>query len=442
MTASRLLLVISLFAVAGASARGEETQMRNLSLEEALRLALDRNPQVRLASAQVQEAVGRVLQASALRTPSVDLNVDYTRLERVPVIQTPIPPDYTRMETFQLSPKENVVGTISIAQALLTGGRAGGTFRQAQAGNEAASLQLDRTRQEIAFSVKQGYYAILLALESTKVAQAAEAAAAEHVRIASAHLAAGTAPRFDVLRAETELSHARQAVIQAQTQRDVAKVALAVVLGQEKPVEFLLTSAFQQPAAIPEPAELLQKAINQRPDLKKLQALEKASLASIQVAKSDKKPTVSAVWARQSVLNSSAFSTGGWTLMATARFNIFNSTLTRGKIEEANAAVEQTKARFEQLKQAVVLELAQAYLKLRDAREEITAAQKEIEQADEALRVATLRYREGMGTATEEIDAVAAQARARNSYNLALYNYNTALAELDLALGASVKTPQ
>jgi hypothetical protein len=72
----------------------------------------------------------------------------------------------------------------------------------------------------------------------------------------------------------------------------------------------------------------------------------------------------------------------------------------------------------------------------------MTASQKEMEQADEALRIPAVRHGEEMGTASGEIDAVAAQARARNSYNLALYNCNVALAQLDLALGTPVRRPQ
>ena len=93
-------------------------------------------------------------------------------------------------------------------------------------------------------------------------------------------------------------------------------------------------------------------------------------------------------------------------------FPFFDNGLTRGRVREAQAFQERDRATLERLRQQVDLDVRQALLDISEARQRITTSEKELISAREALRVAEVRYRSGVGTTVEVTDAQLAVSRA------------------------------
>ncbi len=120
-------------------------------------------------------------------------------------------------------------------------------------------------------------------------------------------------------------------------------------------------------------------------------------------------------------------------------FPIFDGGVTAQKIKEAELRLEQLKLVEAQLRQGIELQVRQAALNLGAAGEELATAGKTIEQAREALRLAQVRFREGVGTNLEVIVAQAALSQADAARVQALFSYNTARAQLERAVGGPVQ---
>ena len=88
-----------------------------------------------------------------------------------------------------------------------------------------------------------------------------------------------------------------------------------------------------------------------------------------------------------------------------------------------------------QAREKVELEIRQDYLSVFAAKEQIRAAEATVEQAEEAYKIATIRYQSGVGINLDVLDAQLALSQAKTNYVTALYDYNIGLATLEHAMG-------
>ncbi|MGH8629946.1 MAG: TolC family protein, partial [Burkholderiales bacterium] len=105
---------------------------------------------------------------------------------------------------------------------------------------------------------------------------------------------------------------------------------------------------------------------------------------------------------------------------------------------EAQLRLQQLQATELQQKQLVELEVRQAFLNLQSAAEELAGADALVAQAQEALRIANVRFQSGVGTNLEVLNAQTSASQAEASRVQALFNYNLARATLERAVGADL----
>lgn len=88
-----------------------------------------------------------------------------------------------------------------------------------------------------------------------------------------------------------------------------------------------------------------------------------------------------------------------------------------------------------QSRESVELEVRQDYLNILAAKEQIRATEAFVAEAEEAYKIAAVRYSSGVGTNLDVLDAELQLSTARTNYISALYNYNIGLATLENAMG-------
>ena len=115
---------------------------------------------------------------------------------------------------------------------------------------------------------------------------------------------------------------------------------------------------------------------------------------------------------------------------------IFDGLGTRARVKQAKGAVRQIQIGKEQLINGIGLEVRSAFSSFEEAEELLKVQDETIQQAQESLRIANLRYKNGMITSIELMDTELALTQAQTNYSNALNDYVIAIARIKKAIGS------
>lgn len=408
----------------------------SLNLERCVEIALKMHPSIIAARNTIHANESRVGQSKSNYYPQINWSSSYSRI----------------------SPSSGKSGS-SLSSSGATGSSFGktGSFDEYFAGFNLSqniydfgktptqvkiqNFNLDSSRSEfgnvteqVIFNVKQSYYGVLQAKRNRDVSAESLKQFQQHLEQAKGFYAVGVKPKFDVTKAEVDLGNAKLNLIMAGNALRLAVVSLNNAMGVPDASEYILEDnlSLQKYNIIFEDA--LSNAYKNRPDLKSIIAKKKAAEESIELTKKGYYPLLT---------GSAAYNwsgerfplENGWNVGATLSFPLFSGFLTKYQVEEAKANLNVLTANEESVKQAVFLEVQQAYLNLKDAEERIPTAELTVRQAEENFEIANGRYTAGVGNPIEVTDAEVLLTNAKTAYIQALYDYKVAWASLEKAMG-------
>jgi len=411
-----------------------EQQPLELTLESSVALALEKSPLVRIAQQQVFGAAGTVTTARAAKGPQLSANVVHTRTGPISTFTIPFGPV---PETITIGVPRATRGAVSLTQPIDISRAISTAQSAAELNLLSARLALEASRQKIALAVQSGYLGALRAQELQRVADEALQAAEEHVRIARAHFEAGTAPHFDVLRAEVQAATFRQNLVVARNAVQLAAAALNRTIGLDVSTPIVLKQPPAAETSVPDLEPSLKEAAKQRPEILQAQVLERAAAKGVYLARTGLRPSLGILADYNFDLNPSGLGGLGhsWDVSAALSVPVFDSGMTRGKVKSAKADLQSAKLSKEDTQRQVDLEVTQARVSMQDAGERMRTALKDVEQAREALRLANVRYQAGVAMAIEVTDAEVALAQSLTNQVNATYDYLQARAQFERALG-------
>ncbi|MBI5078603.1 TolC family protein, partial [Candidatus Saganbacteria bacterium] len=187
--------------------------------------------------------------------------------------------------------------------------------------------------------------------------------------------------------------------------------------------------------------ELLSVAFENRPEWKQYLLNEQMAEENLRVAQTAYLPTVMLTGltgnhvteypAYRSDVNS-------WAVTGSASWTLFDGLGIQKRIREAAANLSAQKAAEKQIRGGIELEVREAYLSLKSVKETIESVRKARESAEENYKVSNLRYRSGVGTNIEVIDAQVALTQAEINYNQALFDLEIAKAKIVKVAGKEV----
>ncbi|BCB96746.1 outer membrane efflux protein [Dissulfurispira thermophila] len=298
----------------------------------------------------------------------------------------------------------------------------------------SSHFDIDNVAEQLIFNVKQAYYGLLQAQKNRDVAIESIKQFEQHLKQAKGFYEVGIKSKFDVTKAEVDLSNAKLNMIRAENALKIAKVNLDNALGLPDAPEYEIKDDLSLQKYQISLADAIKLAYENRPDLKAIIARKRGAESSIELAKKNYYPTLSGN-ADYNWSGSKLPLGDGWDVGVTITFPIFSGFLTKYQVSEARANLNILKANEETLRQSVLLEVQQAYLNLREAEERISTTKIIVRQAEENLELANGRYGAGVGNPIEVTDAVVALSNAKTAYIQALTDYNVAMASIQKAMG-------
>ncbi len=464
---------------------------QNLSLNRAVEIALKQNPEILKALQEIDRTRGQVIEVRAEALPHVGLSGNYRQQDPALVqgfgapidnsaqksneklqttlnglqgnlsdagqvtaaselgkvlasLQSSSQPTSSQGDLFQSLGSGGTLDkswriAIEVRQALYTGGQVRAALRIAKLTQDSSYWNLRDTVDRIVARVRTQFDSILLNRALITVQEESTSLLENQLQDQQNRFKAGSVPRFNVLRAEVELSNVRPNLIRARNDYLIAQLELCKTLGLPAgPGGDPQLLVVGQLSGSPRPYSLsaaLQVARERRPLLKVQRQNILIETEQIKVALAGYKPKLDAnagYEARNSILsNDLSDVVNGWFFGVTGRWEIFDGLATLGRTQQARSRLETARLNYLDSLQQVELEVQKAFARMRQAQETIESQQKNVEQALEALRLATERLDAGAGTQLDVLDARVALTRARITELQARADYQIALAEFD-----------
>jgi outer membrane protein len=415
-----------------------------LTLEKAVAIALKQNRDVLIAEKDRSKADAQVGEAWAGALPQIYISGQYTRNIRKPVMflppNNPINPS-NETAIFEIGSTNAYQMGASLTQPLFSK-RVGLALQIANTYRDYAQQSYRATEQAVKRDVKKSFYLVLLTQKLVEANRQGLDVVKANWENVQAQYRSGTAAEFDVLRAEVQLANTEPLVISAENNLALAinmlKNLLAIPLEQEIILEgdFALSETPQE-----ELAEAAQNAIVKNPTVLQLTLQESILEKNIGIERAGHYPTLNLVggYAWQAQDNTYRFKTYNWAKTLNAglslSFPLFDGRRASERVQQA--IIDRQKVHYARLKleEGLQIQIQSADLKMAEAQKRIAGQEKNITQAQKAVHIAQTRFKNGVGTQLELLDAQVAMTRAQTNYAQAIYDYLVAKAEWEYAVG-------
>jgi outer membrane protein len=406
-----------------------QAQEQELSLDQVVEIAVQRNPGIKASQQQVEGARARITQTTSAYWPQVTGFAVYDR-QRLDggTGSTPVPGGFTN--SFN-----NYNVNLSASQYIYDFGQTSGLVGESRQNLHASREGLTTTLADVVQQVKNAYFEILKNERLVQVGEETLSSREKHLKQAKAFYEVGLRPRIDVTRAELDVANARQGLIVARYNVRLSLVNLENIMGGP-PVKgpYRVVDVRERPPRPPALEPLIDEALKARSEVAQLDALIKAAESRLESSKGKYWPSFSGLatygW------QNTEFPLGeNWEVGVQLNWPIFSGFQTQGEVAEVRARIRQTRAQLEQTRLQVIQQVSQAYLRLGETEESIAAAEVAVHQAQENLDLAEGRYRTGVGDAIENTDAQVTLTTEKARLVQANYSYLQGLADLERALG-------
>ena len=309
---------------------------------------------------------------------------------------------------------------------------------------EGTGASYEEALQQAKYDAISGYYTLIMNRNLVDVAQQAVKDYQGHVTNVQAQYNVGLVASSDVLAAKTNLADSETNLVKAQNAANLAEASLNQVIAY--PAQTAINTAEHDLQYKPYNVTLEQAkvyALLHRSALVKSAMAVKEAEETLKKAKSGYLPTVGVEAGRGYADPDGYFGTNNksWHIGAKASLSLWDGGTTQNKVKVATDTLEKAKEANLAAVDNVLLAVQKAYLNLRSAEQTIQSTQTAVAQGQESLRIATLRYRAGVGTNLDVLDAETKLTDARNNYVQALYNYNISIAALEQLTGVPLNTP-
>lgn len=409
-------------------ARGGTAEARvtgPLSLDEAVRLALQYNKPLQRMVEERQVTRGERMSAYSIVTPSMSATFSGNRYEN------------HRMNGSSLFRYSN---GISIDQNIVQGERIPAALRQARLTTALTDERVRDEVQNLIAYVARSYYDVLLAQKMVEVNEEALISARAQYRMTSEKKKQETATEYDVLRAQVDVANYQARVQSEKNNIDTNRVTMLKYMGvsQDSDISFSDTLEFLPMRPVIERA--VELAFGLRPDIRQAELSARSSIEARKIAESDFWPMVAATF-NQSWTDSSSGSGSGsgvyrrnpWYAGLSATYQLGVDTF--GDLVAAKARVKQAQIDILDNQEKAIMEIRMEINNLANAEETIKYLEVNQDAARESLRLVEVGYQAGVRTEVDVTDARKALTEVIGQYYTALADHTKARLNLQLAMG-------
>lgn len=413
-----------------------------ITLEQALELAQRNNRELQVVELELQQSQAELREANAARLPVISSIASFTRADsaaaRISIEQQE---EDLGIELDASSVSDIFNASVQLTYDAFTSGQRTASIRAAQAAVRASEDNLETELQDLRLEVANDYYGLQQADALVEIAESSVENAEDSLRDTEALERAGLGTKFDVLRAEVQLSDRRQQLTSAKSQREIARRQLSETLSLNETV----TLSAADPVAVAGTwslslEESIALALQNRSEL--AEVLEQRDIArqNQRLIRGSFGPqvSVSASGSFADDLGDDGSGQFGNALGGQVTKLIFDGGATRANAKQQALNVAIAETQFANFKNLIRFQVEQNYYTLQSSEQNISTNERAVEQATESLRLARLRFQAGIGTQLEVSNAETELTRAESNLLSAKIDYNQALVALQRFVGRRI----
>ena len=425
---------ISLMIAAGLAVSSHFVEaMPAYTIEEAVALAQERNPDILIAQKKVTAARGGFIEARSGYLPSLSSSGLVDKRQ-------------TQSETNLRQEDYNAI--VKLEQNIYTGGAVGSQVAIAQLNIAKANYDLQETISRVTMEVRIAFNELLLNRAKVRVHEDSVRIFEQELKGEQENFNAGIVGKLNVQRAEIALANERPEFFTAQTDLKNSYLRMAELFGTDIPPgtqtpPFEISGQLQYQPNHPDLNECLARADANRGIIKSRTKDIEIEDRQYVLDRSATRPQVRAfsgyeIYSERDPDVGPEFNYGG-VVGINATWNIFDGHATKGRMQATRARREAAVQALGAARRSVASEVRSAFFDLQQADRVLESETKNVQTADEALDMARGNFAAGLGTQLDVLQAAVDVTRTRTTRLSAIYLHNVALARLGHACASSAE---
>ncbi|MFI3314171.1 MAG: TolC family protein [Rikenellaceae bacterium] len=432
---------IIISAVAFLACFSSQAQQLQLTIDDAVRIALDDNPTIQVANMEIERFDYVLAETKGMYLPS--LSIDGTYNYAIVAQQMSKSMQIAADGTSTISAALNLTVPLyapAIARTL--------TLNKTQM---AAAVESARgSKISLTSEVKKAFYNILLAEQSLRVLEESSAISKKSVDDTQTMFDNGLTSEYDLLTAQVQYSNLQPTIVQTRNSVGIAKLLLKMYLSLPEETEILLEGSLDNMRdVVLGYTNDLSTDVSQNSDLLTLDIQSQLLSDQLSLTKASLLPTLAAYGSatyygtESAIIDYSTFSANGTEFYSQVPVNvglslsipIFSGLTNINKTRSLKNQMAQLDVQKEYAQQSKVVELKSAISNLLTAREKMFAEEATVSQATKAYNISKTRYDAGIGTMLELNSSQLAQTQSELNYSQAIYDYLSAKCDYDKIIG-------
>jgi outer membrane protein len=391
-----------------------------LTLEQFISAAVRNSAAVQIAGESVSGAESRVREARSVSLPQVSFASSYTRLSLTSEFDIP------NLGHFKFSSPDNYSFRLGATQALFTWGRNKKTIEMSKIGTDIARSGVVLTTQVLAYQIVPIFYGVLFTGEAVKVIDTTLASLDGKLAILEERFRAGLVSDLDISLLKVQTSGLKSQRLDFLNSLNDMMMTYNRIAGRPLESTFVPVASLAFEPFRAEAATLLAEAVANRPEALLIQNQKELAQTQIALTRTADKPNVLASFNyefRNGYLPNVNTIRGYWNAVLAVSYPVFDGNRTRAQVAESQVALRTVEEQASDMEKGFGLEIAQGLADIQSFEDKIAIETTKIEYAEKALKIADERYRNGLLSMTELVDAQNSLDSARLNHLQLVYNH-------------------
>ena len=416
-----IVLILSTF-IDGFS---QQSVKDSLTLQQAVKLALTNQPLLKQAVEDINAAEAKIKEQNSFYYPRVNGDISYTRIGPVPTIQF-------GGAGFTLAPNDNYDAHISASQLVYDFGKRNALVDLVKSYKLSSEDKLKLIKTNLSYQTVKVFFTILFTEKGIDVNNEQINTLKKHIELTTKKVQSGSATDFDILTTKVRVASAENQKIDLENNLNKEKIYLKNLLGWPPDKKLILSGNINADSSLFSNESLIEVAFQKRPEMKLARDVENSAVVSKQVASLTDLPSLNIIASygfRNGYEPNLDVLRGNWAAGVNASIPIFNGNLRDAKVEEAEANLKSSSAKILELERQIRSQVEQAEADLKASKLKIKNSELQVKQARDAVSRAQVKYRDGVITNLDLIDAETSLSEAellrlRVSYDNVINTYS------------------